>query len=63
MNGLPKVWRSDLQLVLEMPRQGVIITLETGTSSLRKMFSRRCWRNNGGWSKSSETLRCCLWVG
>ena len=62
MNGLLKVWGSDLQPVLETLSQGVIITLETGTSSLRKMFSGMLV-DNGGWSKSSETPRCCLWVG
>ena len=30
MNGLLKVWRSDLQPLLETLSQGVIITLETG---------------------------------
>ena len=43
MNGLLKVWRSDLQLVLEMPRQGVIIN-----SKLAHRLCERCFPGDAG---------------
>ena len=64
MNGLSKVWRRNLQRVLEALSLGVIITLETGHIVFAKhAFLEIASGIVGGWSRSSETPRCCLWIG